>query len=80
MGGLMLAFETACDSGSDNGGAVPVAGVVLDDEHRADAVLLGTDGRGQVGKIDITPMDLAFFCLVMLFSFAFEGWGRSAML
>ena len=43
--------------------SVPVAGVILDDEHRAHAPLLAADHRAKVGVIDISAFDHCFFTL-----------------
>ena len=42
----------ARDRRGDDGGAVAVAGVVLDDQHRAHPALFASDHRAEVGKID----------------------------
>ncbi|CAN4043134.1 DUF4320 domain-containing protein, partial [Dysosmobacter welbionis] len=59
------AFAGSAGNGRrDHRGAVPVAHIVLDHQHRPDAALLGADDRRQVCVVNIT-----FFNLHSAFSF-----------
>lgn len=57
VGGQLRLAGLAGDGRRDDRGAMAVAGVVLDDQHRAHPALLAADHRAQVGKIDISSFD-----------------------
>ena len=56
---FMLTFP-AGDRGCDHCGTVPVAHIVLENDHRTDSALLGANYRPQVCIVDITPADVLF--------------------
>ena len=49
VGGQTGFVQPGCNGRRDHGGAVPVADLILHDQHRAHAALLGADHRRQVG-------------------------------
>ena len=51
----------AVDGGGDHGGAVLIARVVLEDQHRPHAILFRADGWSQIGKIYIPAQDMSVF-------------------
>ena len=42
----------------DDGRAVPVAYIVLDNKYRPDAALLAADHRAEVGVVDVAAFDV----------------------
>ena len=57
MGGKLGFSQLACDGGCDDGGAIFVANVILDDEHGAQTPLLTADDGAEIGIIDISAFD-----------------------
>lgn len=56
---FMLTFP-AGNRGCDHCGTVPIAHIVLENDHRTDSALLGANYRPQVCIVDITPADVLF--------------------
>ena len=59
VGGKPCLPGLAGDGGGNDRGGMPVAGIVLDDEHRSGAALLAAHHRGQVRVKDVAPFDQA---------------------
>ena len=57
MGGQLGLAHLGGDGRRDDGGAVAVSRVILDDEHRAHAPLLAAHHRAQVGIENIASFD-----------------------
>ena len=57
MGRQLCLVHLGSDSGTDHGGAVFVAYVILHNENRADAPLFAAHHRAQVCKINISTSD-----------------------
>ena len=51
--------DLRCNSGGDHGRTVPIADVVLHDQHRSDAALLTANHRTEIGIVNIASFDVA---------------------
>ena len=49
--------DLRCNGGGNHGRAIPVAHIVLYDQHRADTALLTADHRAEIGIVNISPFD-----------------------
>ena len=51
--------DLRCNSGGDHGRTLPIADVVLHDQHRTDAALLTANHRTEIGIVNIASFDVA---------------------
>jgi hypothetical protein len=70
MGGE-LTLQASGDGGGDHGGAVPVARVILQNQHGPNAALLRTYHRAEVGVVNVAAADGFAFQSQMRTSFDF---------